>query len=100
MFDFFVCDLLGFRAREFPAKSGKKTWAFIVDQRFYAGTITWTVLIKNYQGKPSITFVQKSPMSSQYTMIKGGEQVTLLTNVLVNLSALFPVFLIIKSHGA
>ena len=33
MFAHFICTLLGFRARKFPAKSEKKTWTFIADRR-------------------------------------------------------------------
>ena len=43
MFTCFVCDLLGFRARKFPAKLEKNLWIFIVDQSFYQCHIRTTL---------------------------------------------------------
>ena len=44
MFARFVWALLGFCAREFTVKSGKKPWTFIVDRRLYDTVRTRTVL--------------------------------------------------------
>ena len=55
------------------------------------------VIPRIYQEKTFIIFVKTYPVSSKFTKEKGNKQATLHIDVLGDLSALIPVYLILKS---
>ena len=64
----------------------------------YEGNITPVVIKRISQESSFIVFLKSSPISSKSAMKKYNKQGTLQMNLLVNLSAFLPVFMVIKSY--